>query len=100
MRTDADHPARVRDPANERLLEHTATLADDNASPAVPARWLHSRVLPDRPTMSLANAAQAAYRRWNHSTVRRTASRCGVGSNGPNALWNFEASETNGRSNW
>jgi hypothetical protein len=29
MRTDADHPARVRDPAIERLLSHVATLPDD-----------------------------------------------------------------------
>jgi hypothetical protein len=28
MRTDADDPARVRDPAIELLLGHTATLAD------------------------------------------------------------------------
>jgi len=28
MRTDADHPARVRDPAIELLLSHTATLTD------------------------------------------------------------------------
>ena len=34
------------------------------------------------------------------STVRLTASGCGVGSNGPNARWNFDASETKGRSNW
>lgn len=47
-----------------------------------------------------ARVAQAVYRCRNHSTVRRTASRCAVGSNGPNASWNFEASETNGRSNW
>ena len=26
MRTDADHPARVRDPTIELLLSHTATL--------------------------------------------------------------------------
>jgi hypothetical protein len=42
---------------------------------------------------------QAAYRRRNQSTVRLTAAWCGVGSNGPNAAWNFEASETKGRSN-
>ena len=29
MRTDADHLARVRDPAIELLLGHTATLADE-----------------------------------------------------------------------
>jgi hypothetical protein len=29
MRTDADDPARVRDPAVEVLLSHTATLADE-----------------------------------------------------------------------
>jgi NAD(P)-dependent dehydrogenase (short-subunit alcohol dehydrogenase family) len=46
------------------------------------------------------STVQRAYRFRNHSTVRRTASGCGVGSNGPNAPWNFEASETNGRSNW
>jgi hypothetical protein len=44
-------------------------------------------------------ACQATYRRRYHSTVRFTASDCGVGSNGPKARWNFDASETNGRSN-
>jgi hypothetical protein len=29
MRTDADHPARVRDPTIELLLSHTATLTDE-----------------------------------------------------------------------
>ena len=29
MRTDADDPARVRDPAIELLLSHTATLTDE-----------------------------------------------------------------------
>jgi len=29
MRTDADDPARVRDPTIELLLSHTATLTDE-----------------------------------------------------------------------
>jgi hypothetical protein len=29
MRTDADDLTRVRDPANELLLSHTATLTDE-----------------------------------------------------------------------
>ena len=32
MRTDTDDRARVRDPALERLLDHTATLTDDDAA--------------------------------------------------------------------
>ena len=31
MRTDADHPTRVRDPTIELLLTHTAILTDDYA---------------------------------------------------------------------
>ena len=34
MRTDADDLARVRDPAVELLLSHTATLTDE---------WVHAR---------------------------------------------------------
>jgi hypothetical protein len=45
-------------------------------------------------------ALQAAYRPRNQSTVGGTAFGCGVGSNGPKARWNFDAPETNGRSNW
>jgi hypothetical protein len=36
---------------------------------------------------------QAAYRRRNQSTVRLTAARCGVRSNGPKAARSFDASD-------
>ncbi|MEJ7721136.1 MAG: hypothetical protein WKF58_12120 [Ilumatobacteraceae bacterium] len=42
MRTGADHPARVRDPAIELLLSHTATLTDEWRSPGGSAQ--HSRL--------------------------------------------------------
>jgi hypothetical protein len=58
------------------------------------------RAIHPRRSREQVRAVQAAYRCPNQSTVGRTASRCGVGSNGPNAPWNFDASETNGRSNW
>ena len=50
--------------------------------------------------LGLGRLACQAYRRRNQSTVRPTAAGWSVGSNGPNTRWNFEASETNGRSNW
>ena len=43
MRTDADHPARVRDPAIELLLGHTATLADAGRPRPGPSRGASPR---------------------------------------------------------
>ena len=34
MRTDADDPARVRDPAGELLLNHTATVTEPSVANA------------------------------------------------------------------
>ena len=42
MRTDADDPARVRDPAIELLLSHTATLTDEEVQP--PTTLVNQRV--------------------------------------------------------
>jgi hypothetical protein len=49
MRTDADHPACVRDPAIELLFNHTATLTDERCSqPAGPSTQRTERHIVER----------------------------------------------------
>jgi hypothetical protein len=49
MRTDADNPARVRDPAIELLLSHTATLTESGGWSTWPAAelWVDRSVRQD-----------------------------------------------------
>ncbi len=49
MRTDADHLARVRDPASELLLSHIATLTDERCSCRRACRQLGLRIGEMRP---------------------------------------------------
>jgi hypothetical protein len=48
MRTDADDPARVRDPAIELLLSHTATLTDEWRGSSAVLRLAPERCLTSR----------------------------------------------------
>src|SRR6202023_3515509 len=53
MRTDADDPACVRDPAIELLLSHTATLTDEWCSRPRPRRQRLARIGEIRPAAEL-----------------------------------------------
>ena len=60
---------------------------------------------PPKPTISSPDAGPRQRRVrparcWNQATVAATAWGCGVGSKGPKALSNLEASTTKGRSHW
>ena len=61
MRTDADHPPCVRDPAIELVLGHTGTLTDEWSSHRL-ARRLLSRVVRShaRPCVHSVRAAFCA----------------------------------------
>ena len=91
---------RARRHGPDAALRRPLGPADGPARPA--GRRVHREQVraPELTRGPAPRACQAASRRWNQSTVRLTASRCGVGSNGPKAPWNFDASETKGRSNW
>src|SRR6266487_875968 len=65
MRTDADHPACVRDPAIELLLSHTATLADEWCSRRRARRQLGLRIGEIRPAA-----------KWFHPIGRQFAALC------------------------
>src|SRR2546421_12757043 len=56
MRTDADHEVRVRDPAIELLLSHTATLTDEWCS-----RRRARRQRRDRPLRGLVPRRGSAF---------------------------------------
>jgi len=63
MRTDADHPARVRDPAIELLLSHTATVTDEWCSrPRAPSTTAcaHREHPPARATGSVRTSCEFA----------------------------------------
>ena len=51
MRTDADDRARVRDSANERVLNHSARLTDDSGVTGRAPPGAQRHVLPKRSTM-------------------------------------------------
>jgi hypothetical protein len=59
MRTDADHPARVRDPAIELLLSQTATLTDEWCAPDSAFRVTSARTEPRDPTAAFRHALTA-----------------------------------------
>jgi hypothetical protein len=88
------------EPTGERLSRRAKVFTGRWAAITDQAQRARTTGHPPATSPRWAGVAQAAYRCWNHSRVRLTAFRCGVGSNGPKARWNFEASEMNGRSNW
>jgi len=65
MRTDPDHPARVRDPTIELLLSHTATLTDEWCSRRRARRQLGLRIGEIRPPV-----------KWFHRIGREFAALC------------------------
>ena len=92
-------------PADHRLRhllgdQHRATPSQRSSTPGPAAGRKQTRVKRLGPVVIRPLNDYQVYRRRNQSTVCPTASGWGVDSNGPNACWNFDGSETNGRSNW
>ena len=61
MRTDADDPARVRDPAMQLLLSHTTTLTDEWCSRRRARRQLGLRIGEIRPPAKLVRSDRTEF---------------------------------------
>jgi hypothetical protein len=74
MRTDADDPARVRDPTIELLLSHTATLTDEWLQPPAAYRQRLARIGEIRPAA-----------KWFYRIGREIAALCVSDVDHPNS---------------
>jgi len=72
MRTDADDPARVRDPAIELLLSHTATLTDEWCSRPWP---VGNGLRADSRRTELATIARSGAARSRRDSITYTGER-------------------------